>query len=367
MRVRRRHRGRDGAAEPPHEVCEIRSFESTHVGSLRHFDFHFGKLCIITGDGTVTAPIALAVIDDYSRLICHVQWYLSETTRDLIHGFSQALMKRGLSGAVMTDNGSAMSAAEFTEGLLRLGITHRSTMAYSLHQNAKMEALWGPLEGRLVAMVEGLSGRLTLDELNRVTMALVESETLRTPIARFFDGPSVMRPCPEPAALRAAFRLEERRTERRSDGTVIIGGVCFEVPQALRHVQILHVRYARWDLRYFDVIDERTGVVVCALQALDRAKNADSRRRLVTAGATAVAPRSVGMAPLLEKLISDYESTGFPPAFVSQATDEEIPAMVLSEIRVLSSIAFDSRAILTVILPVICGCRNASGPQNSSR
>ncbi len=62
-------------------------------------------------------PIALGILDDHSRLCCHLQWYLSETAEDLVHGFSQAIQKRGLPRALMTDNGAAMIADEFTEGL----------------------------------------------------------------------------------------------------------------------------------------------------------------------------------------------------------------------------------------------------------
>lgn len=341
VKQRRRHRRRrnEAATSPDsqtvHEVREVRSFEATHVGGLLHLDFHHGKLRVVTERGHVTAPICLAIIDDRSRLICHAQWYLSETTRDLVHGLSQALMKRGLPGAIMTDNGSAMSSAEFTEGLLRLGIAHRPTMAYSPHQNAKIESFWGHLEGRLVAMIEGVSGRLTLDELNRATIAWVEQEYNRamhsqieaTPVARFLAGPSVLRPCPDAAALRAAFRAEERRTQRRGDGTIVIGGARFEVPQSLRHMPTLMVRFARWDLGSVDVVDERTGVVVAPLHPLDREKNADSRRRVIATSdvpvptAAAVGP---GVAPLLEKMITQYESAGLPPAFLSQTTHREM-------------------------------------------
>jgi transposase InsO family protein len=341
VRQRRRHRSRrDFAAksstedlpELPHEVREVRSFEATHVGGLLHLDFHHGKLRVLTQKGEMAGPIALAMIDDHSRLCCHVQWYFDETTKDLVHGFSQALMKRGLPRALMTDNGGAMSSAEFTEGLVRLGITHRPTMAYSPHQNAKIESFWGVLEGRLVAMVEGVSGKLTLDELNRATIAWVEqeynrqvhSQTGETPMARFLAGPSVMRPCPDAAALRAAFRTEERRRQRRSDGTIVIGGARFEVPQPLRHLPQLTVRFARWDLGRVDVVDERTGAVVCPLYPLDRAKNADSQRRVVEPASTAAVPAGGEVAPLLQKLITDYESTGLPPAFLSQTHDEEI-------------------------------------------
>ncbi len=82
----------------------------------------------------MAAPLALSLLDDHSRLCCHVQWYLSETACDLVHGLSQAIQKRGLPRALMTDNGSAMVAEEVTEGLLRLGIVHERTLPYSPYQ-----------------------------------------------------------------------------------------------------------------------------------------------------------------------------------------------------------------------------------------
>ncbi|MBC7531118.1 MAG: DDE-type integrase/transposase/recombinase [Oligoflexus sp.] len=58
---------------------------------------------------------------------------MTETTQDLVHGFSQALMRRGLPRTLMTDNGSAMTSAEFTQGLSRIGVIHETTLAYSPH------------------------------------------------------------------------------------------------------------------------------------------------------------------------------------------------------------------------------------------
>ena len=97
----------------------------------------------------------LGVIDDRSRLVCHLQWYLDETAESLVHGLSQAFMKRGLPRALMTDNGAAMLAEETVTGLATLGIVHQTTLPYSPYQNAKQESFWGRVEGRLMAMLEG--------------------------------------------------------------------------------------------------------------------------------------------------------------------------------------------------------------------
>ena len=68
----------------------------------------------------------------------------------------------------LSDNGSAMTAAEISEGLARLGVLHHTTLPYSPYQNAKQEAFWGPVEGRLIAMLEHVPD-LTLAFLNEAT------------------------------------------------------------------------------------------------------------------------------------------------------------------------------------------------------
>jgi hypothetical protein len=151
------------------------------------------------------------VLDDRSRLACHLQWYVSESAENIAHGLSQAMHKRGLPRAAMSDNGAAMTATEITEGLARLGILHQTTLPYSPYQNGKQETLWGSVEGRLMAMVEGVDD-LTLAHLNEATQAWVEQDYNRkrhseiddTPLARFLAGPDVTRPCPDAAALRLA-------------------------------------------------------------------------------------------------------------------------------------------------------------------
>src|SRR5208283_1373770 len=124
--------------------------------------------------------------------------------------------------SAMSDNGGAMTAAEITEGLTRLGIIHETTLPYSPYQNAKQESFWGQVEGRLLAMLEGVDD-LTLAMLNEATQAWVEleynrevhSEIGQTPLARFLTGPDVSRPSPDSAELRLAFTRAENRIQRR--------------------------------------------------------------------------------------------------------------------------------------------------------
>jgi len=312
------------------EQREIRSFEAEFVGALWHLDFHHGSLKVITPRGEWERPKALGILDDCSRFGCHLQWYLTETTEDLVHGSSQGIQKCGLPRGWMTDNGAAMLAEEFTEGLLRLGIQHETTLCYSPYQNGKQERFWAHLEGRLMEMLAHVP-ELTLDFLNRATQAWLEVEYNRSvhreigcsPATRFAQTRSVLRPSPSSDALRAAFRMEVTRRQRRGDGTISLEGVRFEIPACYRHFRDIVVRYPRWDLSLVDLVDPRDGTILARLFPLDRAANADGRRRNIDPGPdewpTSSDPRPPSdLPPLLKHLLAEYSATGLPPAYLPQ-------------------------------------------------
>ena len=318
------------------EQREVRSFEVEHVHGLWHLDFHHGSKKVLTPAGAWVTPLLLGVLDDRSRLACHVQWYLGETAEELVHGLAQAFQKRGLPRALLTDNGAAMISGEVTQGLTRLGIVHKTTLPHSPYQNAKQEVFWAQVEGRLVAMLEGVAD-LTLPVLNQATQAWVEleyqrrvhCETRQSPLARCAAGPDVGRPSPDSSALRLAFTTEEHRTQRRSDGTVSLNGQRFEIPARYRLLGRIAVRYASWDLTHVHLVDVRTGTVLARLYPLDKAQNADGRRRTLPTGlldpAATAAPTEVGIAPLLRQLMTDYAATGLPPAYLPQPQTEPQP------------------------------------------
>jgi putative transposase len=304
---------------------EVRSYEAEYVGGLVHWDAHHGSRKVLTARGEWATPILFGVLDDRSRLACHLQWYLSETAEVVVHGLCQAFQKRGLPRASLSDNGAAMTAAEVVEGLTRLGVLQQTTLPYSPAQNAKIEILWASVEGRLMAMLEHVPD-LSLAKLNEATLAWTEheynhkihSETGETPIRRFLVGPSVMRPCPDSAALRLAFTRTERRMQRKSDGTSVIDGRRFEVPDHYRHLTQLEVRYASWDLSLVHLVDERTGKVLCRLFPQNKAQNASGLRRArdELAKEPPAAPPAAAVAPLLQKLLKQQADIGLPPAYL---------------------------------------------------
>ncbi len=177
-RIRRRKTAGAILAEQRLERLEVRSYEVEYVGGLWHSDFHSGSLPIVTQKGEWLKPQLFGVLDDCSRLGCHVQWYLSENSENYSHGLSQAFQKWGLPRALMNDNGGAETAAEIEQGLLKLGIVQELTLPFSPYQNAKQEVFWALIEGRLLPMLEGVK-ELTLQQLNEATLAFLEMENNR--------------------------------------------------------------------------------------------------------------------------------------------------------------------------------------------
>jgi putative transposase len=317
--------------------CEVRSFEAEYADGLWHLDFHHGSRQVLTAAGQWITPMALGVLDDHSRRICHLQWYLAEGTEELVHGLSQALQKVALPRALMTDNGAAMQGEEFLAGLHTLAILHEPTLPYSPYQNAKQEVFWASLEGRLMAMLEAVQP-LTLERLNTITQVWVQgdyqnkrhAEIATTPLKRYLQAPQAGRACPGSEYLRQAFRRTVKRHQRRSDGTVALAGQRLEIPGRYRHLEHPLLRYAAWDLSRVELLDPRTREPLAPLYPLDKAANFAGKRRhldaIDTTGASSHSSSADPMPALLRKLLAEFAATGKPPAYLPQHdTLEDLP------------------------------------------
>lgn len=306
------------------QTREVRSFEAGHVHGLWHLDFHHARIKVLDQAGRWHAPVALAIIDDRSRACCHLQFYLSESAQCLVHGLTQAFMKRGLPRALLTDNGPAMLAEETRRGLARLAVAHQTTLPYSPYQNGKQEVFWAQLEGRLLEVLRGIDP-LGLAFVNQAAQAWAEQdyhrrvhrETGSTPLQRMLDGPDVSRPAPDGDRLRLAFSRQLCRTQRRSDATVTVDGIRYELPSRYRHLRSLTLCSPSWDKSQLTLLDPKTGAPLARLLPQDKEKNASGLRRAIEPpAAIAPNPKDNAAPPLLRKWLADYAATGLPPAYL---------------------------------------------------
>ncbi len=273
-----------------------------------------------------------------------------------MHGLSCERLSRNagqLPRALLTDNGSAMLA----HGRDRSKASRRDSAssdhdgpALARSKTESVESFWGQIEGRSSAHARGRSPSSRSIWLNTATQAWVEQEHQRqgalleireAPLDRYLRGPSVGRESPGSDALRRAMRTEVSRKQRRSDGTVTVEGVRFEIPAAYRTLLQLRLRVARWGLlASVDLVDPRSGDHLTTLPPIDKGRNAERVRRasLQPTRASSASPR-VGTAPHLRALMADYAATGLPPAYLPQHRDDEPPedsmTKLLSALRTL--------------------------------
>jgi hypothetical protein len=235
-------------------------------------------------------------------------------------------MKRGMPRAFMTDNGAAMMSEEFKSGLLKLGIQHDTSLPYCPYQNGKVEKFWANLEGRLMAMLSGQKD-LTLDLLNDATCAWVEmeyncrdhDEIKMSPKERFATSKSVLKDPPGSEQLREAFRLKIRRKIRKTDMSVCIEGRRFEIPLVYRCLDTAVIAYARWDLGFVHLIDERSGNALCRLYPVDKSINAEAIRRTLPQETHVEDEQgSTELPPLLSRLMADFAETGLPYSYIKK-------------------------------------------------
>ena len=148
---------------------------------------------------------------------------------------------------------AAMTAAEITQGLTRLGILRRTTLPYSPYQNAKQEAISGQVEGRLMAMFEARR-ESHLAMLDEATQAWPSSTTTANPLRdRRRPDHALPRRTRRDAAVPRQRCAPPRRTridhrmQRKSDGTIMIEGTRFEIPNRYRPSQAARSRCAGFD------------------------------------------------------------------------------------------------------------------------
>ena len=66
-----------------------------------------------------------------------------------------------------------------------------------------------------------------------------------------------------------------------------------------------------------DLIESRSGTILCAVHPLDKAANAQAIRRVLDPAPNSNSPMpQAGIAPLLKQMMADYAATGLPPAYL---------------------------------------------------
>jgi putative transposase len=159
------------ADDPLKQSKRRQAFSMPYANDLWQADTMFGPY-ISEGGAKVQAKL-IAFIDDASRLICHAQFFPTDTAWDLISTFRSAIYKRGIPRQLYVDNGSSYSSLELKNVCDRIGCVLRFTPVRDAAAKGKIERFFHTLR------MQFLSGNLNLSsmkELNRQLTRYIEDE-----------------------------------------------------------------------------------------------------------------------------------------------------------------------------------------------
>jgi putative transposase len=272
--------------EPP-SGRERRAFEAPHPGALWQADIMYGpQVPMRTAQGRwcKRPTYLLAILDDYSRLCVHGQFYFSQGLDALGDAFESACRKRGVPERLYVDNGMVFSGSQLRLICARIGTVLTHTRVRDAAAKGKIERFFQTVQVSLLnplleltppAGLEALNqafGKWTEEQYNHRPHSALEGQT---PMARWLAGAAVVRLLPADGSAEHAFLLSEERTVR-ADGTLQFHRQLFETDYTLKGRQV-QVRWRLSEPTRLYVYDEDRYVGLA--RPLNRTLNARLPRR----------------------------------------------------------------------------------------
>jgi len=234
---------------------ERKAFEAPYAGCLYQTDIMYGPFIpVVQPNGRIAKKqtYLIAIIDDYSRLICHAEFFLSESLMDYLTVLEKAFRKRGCAEKVYCDNGKVF----LSEQVKRIGAQVGTRI---IHCAVRDSAAKGKIERWfLTCRTQFLEPLLfekiaSLAELNKRLFAWVETynnnehSALRcTPLEKWLKSPKHPRILQETFDTDDLFWLEVIRTVKK-DGTFSLNAIRYETTYTLAGQKVT-VRYNSQDM-----------------------------------------------------------------------------------------------------------------------
>jgi putative transposase len=222
------------------------AFAKAHANELWQADTMYGPH-VRKGEQKIPSKL-IAFIDDASRVCCHAEFFLAETTDTLIHALKTALYKRGVPDAMYVDNGSIYSSKEIHQICTRLGCMLCHAPVRDGAAKGKVERFFRTVRMSFLSRQLDLS---SIESLNQAFHRWVEDEynarehsvLKMRPIDRYGLDLARIRYLPPNEANDELFFIEEERTVL-ADNTFSLKRIRFEAPRDLRNRKI-QVRFDR--------------------------------------------------------------------------------------------------------------------------
>jgi len=236
---------------------KFRRFEAADVHVLWQADFkHALYLPDPQTPGRKKKAILFAILDDYSRLVVHGQFYFDEKMPRLEDSLKKAILHHGIPEQLYVDNGAVFSSHHLERICGRLGIHLSHSRPYRPEGRGKIERIFQFVDSSFLpeayAAIE--AGHIaTLEDLNKAFHAWVEGyyhvrrhgTTGKTPKERTVQSERKPRRVSEAALTEVFFWQEERKVDKA--GCVSLNGNVYEVDGELSGDKV-QLRYDPFDL-----------------------------------------------------------------------------------------------------------------------
>jgi len=239
----------------------FRSFEAEHPNQLWQSDILYGPyLPDPDRPEAKKRTYLVAIIDDFSRLIPHAEFYWHERLPHLENTLHKALLKRGIPEALYVDNGQVYSAHQINAICAELGIRKISCQPYSPEGKGKIERFFRTVRDSFLTELahEPVD---QLPQLNHKFWAWLEQEyhltihstTNEPPLSRWRNNVAPFLKKIEEKQLQAIFLWRENRKVSKL-GLVSLRGIDFEVSTILVG-NTVQVKYNHFDLSQVWICD----------------------------------------------------------------------------------------------------------------
>ncbi|MCK8487063.1 Mu transposase C-terminal domain-containing protein [Paenibacillus sp. MBLB2552] len=240
----------------------FRRFEAEDVHVLWQFDFqHTLYLPDPADPKKKKKAILFAILDDYSRLITHAQFYWDEKLPRMEDSLKKAILKHGIPEQFYCDNGAAFSSQHLVRICGKLGIRLSHSTVFRPQGRGKIERFFHFIDTSFKpeAYQQIEQGRiLTLEELNQGLAAWIEGyyhirehgSTKQPPKVRAESSSRKPRRATL-AELMDIFLWEETRKVDKT-GCVSLAGNAYEVDLELCGERV-QLRYDPFDLSRIQV------------------------------------------------------------------------------------------------------------------
>jgi transposase InsO family protein len=230
------------------------AFEAPYAGNLYQTDIMYGpyvSVCQPSGRNRKTPTYLLAIIDDYSRLICHAQFFISQDLTVYLNVLEQAIRKRGIPDKIYCDNGKVFLAQQVKHLEAQIGCRIVHTKIRDAAAKGKIERFFGTVRAQFLQLAE-VENVTILEELNKRFFQWIEEYNHRkhsslncSPMERWLQSPRLPRLLEDTPLNDHLFLIETKRRVKK-DGTFSLRGKRYEINYVYAGKKV-SVRYEHQD------------------------------------------------------------------------------------------------------------------------